>query len=303
MPQQAAKTIMMVRPKHFGYDHESASSNGFQKVDGAENAFQIQQAAAQEFDTAVEALKSHGVDVRVIEDTSGPIKPNAVFPNNWVSFHGDRTFLYPMMAVNRRAERRSDLLDELEDQGIDIGEIIDFSVFEKESKYLESTGSLILDYENKLMYACRSNRTHPELIEKLCEILGFEAVVFDAYDREGLEIYHTNVMMCLAQQYVVICLESIPEDQRPEVEGALKKSGHEIVPITFDQMYSFAGNMLEVENEAGQSILVMSKAAMKSLSLDQKERLSQYSQLLSTPIPTIEKYGGGSIRCMMCRLN
>ncbi|GAB5522129.1 MAG: arginine deiminase-related protein [Roseivirga sp.] len=304
MSKQAAKTIMMMRPKHFGYDPASAETNAFQVKEGYENTNAIQQAALKEFDNAVATLKAAGVNVLVVEDSDSPVKPNAVFPNNWVSFHRDsKVVLYPMLAENRRDERRPEIFDQLKEQGVNIDQFIDLTHYEEENKFLESTGSVIFDYPCEIAYACVSARTHPEVLDKFSEIMGFEPVVFEALDKDGMEIYHTNVMMCLADDYVVICAESIREDQRKNVLDALEKTGHEVVPITFDQMYHFAGNMLEVENEAGQSILIMSEAAMHSLDLDQKERLSQYSRLLSVPIPTIEKYGGGSIRCMMCRVN
>lgn len=304
MSKQAAKTIMMMRPKHFGYDPASAETNAFQVKEGYEDTTAIQQAALKEFDNAVATLRAAGVNVLVIEDSDTPLKPNAVFPNNWVSFHRDsKVVLYPMLAENRRDERRPEIFDELKAQGVSIDEFIDLTHYEAEAKFLESTGSVIFDYPREIAYACVSARTHPEVLLKFSEIMGFEPVMFEAVDKDGMEIYHTNVMMCLADEYVVICAESISEDQRAEVLGALEKTGHEVVAISYDQMYAFAGNMLEVENDAGQSILIMSEAAMQSLDLNQKERLSQYSRLLSVPISTIEKYGGGSIRCMMCRVN
>lgn len=304
MSKQAAKTIMMMRPKHFGYDPASAETNAFQVKEGYEDSDAIQQSALNEFDNAVATLREAGIHVLVVEDSDSPIKPNAVFPNNWVSFHrNSRVVLYPMLAKNRRDERRPEIFDELKAQGVSIDEFIDLSHYEDEDKFLESTGSVIFDYPREIAYACVSARTNPEVLNKFSEIMGFEPVLFEAVDKEGMEIYHTNVMMCLADDYVVICAESIPEDQRSEVLDTLEKTGHEVVPITYEQMYAFAGNMLEVENATGQSVLIMSEAAMHSLDLDQKEKLSQYSRLLSVPIPTIEKYGGGSIRCMMCRVN
>ncbi len=304
MSKQAAKTIMMMRPKHFGYDPASAETNAFQVMEGYENTNAIQHAALEEFDNAVRTLKEAGVNVLVVEDSDSPVKPNAVFPNNWVSFHrNSKVVLYPMMAENRRDERRPEIFDQLKEQGVNIDEFIDLTHYEDENKFLESTGSVIFDYPREIAYACVSARTNPDVLHKFSEIMGFEPVIFEALDKDGMEIYHTNVMMCLADEYVVICSESIPEDQRKNVLDALEKTGHEVVSITYDQMYAFAGNMLEVENDTGQSVLIMSDAAMHSLDLDQKERLSQYSRLLSVPIPTIEKYGGGSIRCMMCRVN
>lgn len=304
MSKQAAKTIMMMRPKNFGYDPASAETNAFQVKEGFENSDAIQQAALKEFDNAVSTLREAGVTVLVVEDSDQPIKPNAIFPNNWVSFHRDaKVVLYPMLAENRRNERRPEIFDDLKQQGVQFDEFIDLTDYENEGEFLESTGSVIFDYPAEIAYACVSARTSSIVLNKFGEIMGFEPILFEARDKEGNEIYHTNVMMCLASDYVVICTESIPEDQRGDVLTTLEKTGHEVIPITYDQMYSFAGNMLEVENAVGQSVLIMSEAAMKSLELDQKEKLSQYSKLLSVPIPTIEKYGGGSIRCMMCRLN
>jgi hypothetical protein len=208
-----------------------------------------------------------------------------------------------MLTESRRLERRHEVLDELEAAGVEISRIIDISTYEEEEKFLESTGSVVLDYRNKLAYACLSARTHIEVLEKFCEIAGYEPVVFESFDKVGGAIYHTNVIMCIADQYAVICAESIPEDQRIEVLNTLKSTGHEVVAITMDQMYNFAGNMLEAMNDKGQSVLIMSESAIKSLTIDQKEALSKYSKLTSVAIPTIEKYGGGSVRCMMCKLS
>ena len=301
--RQASKRIMMVRPKHFGYDPETAESNAFQSSEGAQKYDEIERLAIGEFDAAVEKLRHKGVEVEVIEDTDSPKKLNAVFPNNWVSFHDDKVVLYPMLTASRRSERRLDVVEQFQDQGFVADEVIDLSNYESEDKFLESTGSIIFDYEHKLAYACISPRTDAQLFEKLCEITGFEPIAFYSYDEHGQEIYHTNVMMCIASDYVVICSESIPEDQRTEVLGALTKTGHEIVDISLAQVHQFAGNMLELEDKNGQSILVMSKAAFLSLTKTQVDIISKYSELLAIPIPTIEKYGGGSIRCMMCRVN
>lgn len=302
MAIQGTKEIMMVRPKHFGFDQTTAASNSFQNEEGAEATHEISKLAIIEFNAAVNKLREAGIIVHVIEDTDGPVKPNAVFPNNWVSFHEDKVLLYPMLAENRRWERRPDVLDQLRGTGIAIGDVIDLSEFEKEEKYLESTGSMVLDYENELAYACLSSRTDMEVMEKFCDTTGFDAFTFDSFDKEGASVYHTNVLMCIAAKYVVICMESIPEQQQDTLIEALEKTGHEIIPLSMDQMYAFAGNMLEVIDNDGNSILVMSDTALKSLDQDQKDRISRYSTILSVEIPTIEKYGGGSVRCMMCRV-
>lgn len=303
MSNQAAKTILMVRPKHFGFDLESAASNPFQNEDGADEITNIQALAIAEFDNVVDILRWAGLSVIVIEDTESPVKPNAIFPNNWVSFHEEFAIVYPMMASNRRAERREEIFTELEAHDFTFGEIIDISSNELRNKYLESTGSIIFDYENKLAYASKSERTDPILLQKVCDKLGFNPVLFDAFDKNGFPIYHTNVLMCLAKDYCVICMESIPNEQRADILAHLENTGHKVVSISLDQMYAFAGNMLEVENEQGISNLVMSSSAFNSLDEQQVERLEAYSKIIQVPIPTIEKYGGGSIRCMMCRIN
>lgn len=297
---QPAKKIMMVRPKHFGFDPASAESNAFQHKEGAHHVNDIASKAVAEFDAAVVKLRANGLEVIVIQDTDKPEKPNAVFPNNWISFHEEQVLLYPMMAENRRWERREEILDEV--LGESHKQIIDLTSFENESKFLESTGSVVIDYVNGLAYACISARTDRDVLQQMCELLKLEPILFEAVDKDGLEIYHTNVMMCLAADYAVICLESIKEEYRDAVVAALTQTGHHLITLSMDQIYQFAGNMMEIRDQFGNSVLVMSETAMKSLSIDQKEALAQFSQTLTIDIPTIEKYGGGSARCMMCRV-
>lgn len=293
---------MMVRPKNFGFDQTTAASNSFQHEDGSQAVSEIRIIAIAEFNAAVAQLREQSIKVHVIEDSESPVKPNAVFPNNWVSFHGSKTILYPMLAENRRWERRSEVLDQLKSEGVSIGDVIDLSEFEKKDKFLESTGSMVLDYENELAYACLSSRTNMEVLEAFCNETGFDAFTFDSFNKDGLAVYHTNVIMCIAAKYTVICLESIPEEQQATVIEALESTGHEIIPITMDQMYAFAGNMLEVLDGEGCSTLVMSTTAFNCLDEDQMDAIRHYSKILSVEIPTIEKYGGGSVRCMMCRV-
>ena len=293
---------MMVRPRNFGFDQTTAASNSFQNEEGADAVKEIRIKAIAEFDAAVAQLRAEDVRVHVIEDSEAPVKPNAVFPNNWVSFHGSKAILYPMLAENRRWERRPEVLDQLKSEGVSIGDVIDLSEFEKKDKFLESTGSMVLDYENELAYACLSSRTDMEVLEAFCNETGFDAFVFDSFNKDGLAVYHTNVIMCIAAKYAVICLESIPEEQQATVIEALESTGHEIIPITMDQMYAFAGNMLEVLDGVGNSTLVMSSTALNCLVEDQMDAITHYSKILSVEIPTIEKYGGGSVRCMMCRV-
>lgn len=293
---------MMVRPAHFGFDPSTAQTNSFQQTEGSEQRHSIQDSAIEEFNAAVNTLRTNGIDVVVIDDTDEPKKPNAVFPNNWVSFHDGRVILYPMLAENRRWERRLDLLDQLVDEGVPVEEVIDISKFEENNKFLESTGSVVIDYEHDLAYACLSSRTDRDVLDKLCEINGYEPVLFESFNKEGLAVYHTNVVMCIASKYAVICVESILADQRFDVIRTLEETGHEVVEITMDQMYAFAGNMLEVLNSQGESVLVMSQTAYESLTDLQVKTLSSYSKIQTVSIPTIEKFGGGSVRCMMCRI-
>lgn len=300
---QAAKSILMVRPAHFGFDPSTAKTNSFQQEEGADQHHHIQHLALDEFNAAVDHLRSYGIRVIDIDDTDHPRKPNAVFPNNWVSFHEKgKVIMYPMMAENRRWERRLDLLDRLVDEGIRVGEIIDISQYEEENKFLESTGSVVLDDQHQLAYACLSSRTDRTVLNKMCEIIGYEPVLFEAHNKDGVPIYHTNVLMCIANNYAVICSESIHEAQRFDVIQVLKTTGHEVIEITMDQMYAFAGNMLEVVNKEGDSHLVMSQSAYDSLTPLQIKHLSNFSELITVKIPTIEKYGGGSVRCMMCKV-
>jgi len=301
--RQAAAKIMMVRPAHFGYDPSTAKTNSFQDTEGSDQILDIQHKAIEEFNGAVDTLRANGVDVVVIDDTDEPKKPNAVFPNNWVSFHDGRVILYPMLAENRRWERRLDLLDQLVDEGVAVDEIIDISKYEENNMFLESTGSVVIDYEHDLAYACLSSRTDRDVLNKLCEINGYEPVLFESFNKEGVAVYHTNVVMCIASKYAVICTESIQADQRFDVIRILEETGHEVVEITMDQMYSFAGNMLEVFNHQGESVIVMSQAAYDSLTENQLNTISAHSKIQTVSIPTIEKFGGGSVRCMMCRVS
>jgi hypothetical protein len=300
--KQGTQHIMMLRPKQFGYDPETAESNAFQDKEGADAKATIQEQALFEFDHAVEQLRSFGIQLTVIEDTAHPIKPNAIFPNNWISFHDNRIVLYPMLAESRRAERRTDIIDLIKDEVVSFDEVIDYSGQELKGRFLESTGSIVFDYENERAYACLSPRTDEGLLRELCSVLKYEPVIFNARDAKGQLIYHTNVMMCLASKYAIICLDSIDFPEKEEVVDTLKSTGHQIIPISMEQVYHFAGNMLEVIGDKGQSFLVMSKAAYNSLNQIQIDQIRQYSEIIPIPIGTIEKYGGGSVRCMMCRV-
>ncbi len=291
----------MVRPVDFKFNEQTAGNNKFQQA-SEQNDVQIK--ALTEFDNFVNLLTANDVDVIVINDTLSPETPDSIFPNNWVSFHHDgRVFLYPMFSQNRRAERRKDILDLLKENFI-INSITDLSSYEAKGIYLEGTGSLVLDRDNKIAYACLSLRTDEKILQDFCTRTGYSSVTFNATDTDGFPIYHTNVMMCIGDLFAVICLNSIPDaaDQRKVIKQ-LRDNGKEIIPISLDQMNHFAGNMLQVKNKNGKSLLVMSEQAYLCLNKEQIKTLEKYSQLIYSPLYTIEKNGGGSARCMLAEIH
>lgn len=293
----------MVRPANFMFNEQTAVTNAFQTNDEGGKAANVNTLALQEFDNFVLKLKEVGVNVIVMHDTLNPIKPDAIFPNNWISFHCNGTLItYPMATENRRLERREDIIDAL---GLifNINNRYSFEASEQENQFLEGTGSMILDRPNKIVYACLSPRTDIFLLDRFCLLMGYQLVSFFSTDRDGKEIYHTNVMMAIADRYAVICLESIKdEEKRKEVRNSLERSGKDVIELTFDQVLHFAGNMLQVEGYPGQRILVMSQQAYDSLTQSQIDKLKSYNPILAIPIDTIEKYGGGSVRCMMAEV-
>ncbi len=301
--KQTTNHILMVRPAHFGFNEQTASSNAFQQQDDSISPEEIKQKAIEEFNGFVELLRAAGVHIIAVEDTTEPVKTDAVFPNNWVTFHEDGTVItYPMFAPVRRAERREDILEILKDHFC-INRRIYLEYSESKNKFLEGTGSMVLDRIHKVVYACVSPRTDIGLLEEFCQFTGYEMLVFTAVDGKGKEIYHTNVMMTLGENFAVICLDAITNAaERTLVEKKLEASQKEVIPITLDQMMAFAGNMLQVRNNGGEPILVMSEQAFQSLRQDQVRCLNQLSNLLHVPLYTIEKYGGGSARCMMAEV-
>lgn len=306
MSKQTSNTILMIQPVAFGFNEQTALNNYFQKKDSASEST-IQEQALSEFNTMVEKIRSKGVNVIVFEDTPETHTPDSIFPNNWISFHDNGYLgLYPMCAENRRLERRVDILHQMVSNGYQIFEILDYTTSEKENKFLEGTGSMILDRENMVAYAALSERTDKGLFIRFCEDFGFTPIHFHANQTVGnerLPIYHTNVMMCIADKYVVVCLNSIDDlEERKIVTDSFGKYNKEIVEISEEQMHQFAGNMLQVENNDGEKFLVMSQSAYNSLTSDQIRRLSSYNEIVTVSIPTIEKYGGGSARCMMAEV-
>ncbi|TYB79417.1 citrulline utilization hydrolase CtlX [Bizionia myxarmorum] len=305
MPQ-TTNTILMIRPVHFRMNEQTAVNNYFQEDLDLKNA-EINAKAQEEFDAFVEKLRAVGVNVIVEDDIKSKDTPDSIFPNNWVSFHenGD-VALYPMFAENRRAERREDIFSNLEERGFIIENIIDYTEAEEDGVYLEGTGSLLLDRINKKAYCALSARAHEELFIEFCEDFDYAPILFKAYqtvDNARLPIYHTNVMMCLAEKFAVICLDSIDDKkERKFVLSNLKEDGKTVIAISEEQMHHFAGNMLQVQGHLNNRYLVMSEAAHKSLTAAQIAQIESFCPILSSSLETIETCGGGSARCMMAEI-
>ncbi len=299
---QCASTIFLIRPASFIYNNETAGSNAFQNKTGLTDV-DANRKAAEEFQAFADKLKSKGVNVLVFDDTAHPQKPDAVFPNNWVSLHADGTVvLYPLFAPNRRLERRHDIVEALKKK-FKVSRVIDLSKHEKETKFLEGTGSIVFDHVNKIAYACLSPRTHKELFIQLCEQLSYQPIYFYAHDPSGKEIYHTNVMMCVAEKFVVICLDSIADKvERKMMVRSFAQTEHEVIDISFGQMNRFTGNMLALQTNDNKNILALSQSSFDSLSGTQKQQIEKYCELVPLSIPTIETIGGGSARCMIAEV-
>ena len=297
---QNTNKILMIRPVGFTYNAETAGNNLFQVAGNAVNA---QEKALKEFDAFVELLRKNDIDVTVIDDTPEPHTPDSIFPNNWISFHENNTaILYPMYAENRRAERKQHVKDFVS-KGFNKNNLIDFSDFEKENFFLEGTGSMVLDRENRIAYACISPRTNKEVLNIFCEKMGYAPCTFEATDENGNQIYHTNVMMCVADKFVVICLDAITnEEERKQVIKTISQTSKEIISISLKQMNCFAGNMLQLQNMKGEKLLVMSQQAFQSLTPGQITSLEKYNQLVYSNLETIETNGGGSARCMIAEI-
>jgi hypothetical protein len=279
---QATNNILLIRPSSFAFNAGTAISNTFQiKLNESEE--EIKQKKLAEFELFVQTLTANGVNVFVVDDTVLPEKPDAIFPNNWVSFHADGTvILYPMCAVNRQHERRQDIIDLLKKSFI-VNNIIDLSKYESEHKYLEGTGSIIFDHIHKIAYACLSPRTDKALFIEVCTLLNYRPIYFYAYDNNGQEIYHTNVMMCIAEKFSAICLDSITNQAEKElVVQSLTQTGHQIVDISFEQMSNFAGNMLELKNKNNQSLLALSQSALQQFNYNTKNRNRKIHRVGST---------------------
>lgn len=308
MNKQITSHIMMVRPINFRLNEQTAVNNYYQKVLDGLRPEEANERAQQEFDTFVKKLRDEGINVYVFQDDVYPDTPDSIFPNNWVSFHEDgRIAMYPMYAENRRLERREEMFDILADDfGFQVTEVEDFTHFEDIALYLEGTGSMILDRENRIAYAALSERTDVHVLETFCDRFDFEKLMFTAnqtVDGKRLPIYHTNVMMCLGSKFSVVCLNSIDDlKDRKVLVNTLKETGKKVIEITEAQKERFAGNMLNVANKDGKEYCVMSAAAFSALRPDQIEAIEKHATILYSSLDTIEALGGGSARCMMAEI-
>ncbi|MEO0420805.1 MAG: arginine deiminase-related protein [Pseudomonadota bacterium] len=295
----------MVRPREFASNPQTKASNAIQRFDEAPPADQAQREALTQFEALVAALRDAGVTVVVVDDDPSVWTPDAVFPNNWFSTHADGRFvLYPMLAPNRRAERRADVYERaLPAAGFAVEQVIDLSAHEAQDVFLEGTGSLVLDRVHRVAYGCRSARTHDRAAEEFSRVLGYEVVLFDAHDPEGAEIYHTNVMMAMGEQFVVICSDAIVEADRNAVLARLEATGRDIIEISQLQLASFAGNVLELSVAGRKNVLAMSQSAHDAFSASQMARLARLAQPLAVDISTIELCSGGSVRCMLAEIH
>jgi hypothetical protein len=303
--RQCASAVLMVRPRRFGYNAQTAATNRFQNPAVAD----VAERALREFDAFAAALTAEGVTVCVAEDSDAPAKPDAVFPNNWVSFHRDGTVvLYPMHAENRRAERRQEIIDAVtRDTGFEVKRVLDLTHHEKNGRFLEGTGSLVLDHVARVAYACRSPRTHDQVAAEWARELAYDLEMFSASDEAGTPIYHTNVLMHVGTRAAVVALDAIDQLDRARIAARLENSGRDLIAIDHAEMRGFAGNMLEVgswdEYLGDYTILVMSESARHALATPKYKRLyGSVDAVLAVPVEVIERHGGGSVRCMLAEV-
>ena len=304
--KQTAADVMMIRPVAFAGNPQTQASNSFQQRDSGAVDAPHQAAAEREFDGLVQVLRQAGVGVHVFDDTPEPHTPDSIFPNNWVSFHGDGTIvLYPMLAENRRLERRIELLEALSAKdGFHTRRIIDLTRHEHAGRFLEGTGSLVLDRIHRVAYACVSPRTDLDVLGDFAQQLDYDIVAFEAHDSAGAAIYHTNVLMSVGERFAAVCSSAIREDERSAVLDQLRGTGRAIVDLSLEQMNAFAGNMLELGSSLTGSVLAMSERARAALTAEQQQALQSNSgPIVAAPIPTIERLGGGSVRCMLAEVH
>lgn len=308
MSKGLASSVLMIRPVAFRYNEQTASNNYYQKFLDQLSKDEVQERARDEFDGLVEVLRNKGIEVVVIEDTLEQDTPDSIFPNNWISFHDDgRVGWYPMYAENRRLERRVEILKILQEQyDFQVRKMVDFSHYESDGRFLEGTGSMLLDRVNKIAYAAQSKRTDVRVLEDFCQSFGFKSLTFTSFQTVGTErlpIYHTNVMLSIGDSFAVLCADTIDNPvEKKSLIACLEDSGKEVIFITEEQKHQFAGNVMPVVNKLGKKYLVMSRTAHQSLTLEQIEQIEKHCQILSAPLDTIEACGGGSARCMMAEL-
>ena len=294
----------MVRPAAFGWNAETEASNRFQQR-GAVSSEAVHDLAVAEFDALVRALREAGVATYALADRSDPVSPDAVFPNNWVSFHADGTVvLYPMLAASRRHERRMDLLAELEERGgFEAERLVDLTHHERSGRYLEGTGSVVFDHVGRVAYACLSPRTDATVLRELCEELAYEPVTFVAADEAGVPVYHTNVVLAIGSRFAIVCADAVADGDRASLLARLGDGGRKVVAIGRRQMSSFAGNALELQSRDGKAVLAMSTRALGSLAPVAREDVrGSVDRVVAVPIPTVEDLGGGSVRCMLAEV-
>ncbi|MFL6547351.1 MAG: citrulline utilization hydrolase CtlX [Povalibacter sp.] len=301
---QSASHVLMIRPMRFAGNEQTAASNRFQQLSSPGND-SAQTHALAEFEALADALTKAGVNVHVFDDSNEPHTPDSIFPNNWVSFHADGTVvLYPMMAANRRLERRVDIIEALDLHGaFHVARTIDLTYRENEDKFLEGTGSLVLDRVNRMAYACLSPRTDMDVLGEFAQRLDYEIVAFEAFDAGGAPIYHTNVLMSVGDRFAAVCIDCIEPSRREAVTGILRSGGRSLIELTMQQMQSFAGNMLQLRSEQGEAVIAMSQAAREVLTASQVTALEHHGSIVAVPIPTIERFGGGSVRCMIAEVH
>jgi len=302
--KQITKNILMIEPVSFNYNAETALNNYFQKNDANFSKPQIQKKALEEFNNFVKLLRSKQVNVHVIKDTIHPLTPDSIFPNNWISFHSNgEVLIYPMFANNRRLERRTEIIEQLQNEYF-VSEVKSLVHYEDKSIFLEGTGSMILDRTNKICYASISLRTNKSIVLDFCDQLNYKPVLFNSFqdvDGKRLPIYHTNVMMCVASDFAIVCLDAIDsQDEKNSVINSLITTNKEIIQISELQANKFAGNMLQVQGD--KKYLIMSESAFNTLSEKQIQKIESYCSILYSDLKTIEKFGGGSARCMMAEI-
>lgn len=299
--KQTASTVLLISPTTFGFNPETAESNIFQHhLD--QDLSVTRYDAEREWEEVCKMLVKNKINVIAVMDTVSPAKPDALFPNNWITTHEDgKVIIYPLLAPNRRAEKRTDIIQQMRKKYL-VTDVIDLSYFEKDNKYLEGTGSMVLDRTNKIIYACLSPRTHKEPLSHVAKILGYEVVPFHAFDHRA-PIYHTNVFMSVGSKWAAMCMDAVPDTKERELLiASFKKTGKELIDLSKTQIDSFAGNILEVQTPEGESKIIMSKTAYDSLDAKQITTFQKYGDILSSDVHTIEQVGGGGIRCLLAEI-